>query len=102
MPQKYKVAICRRQALYDRLDLGPPFCTLVVLFGRRPRALYLYLITAIGILCLEALGIYGIPPHVVDGGVVGYSVKPRREFIFRAVFAERIVNLDKDFLGNVE
>jgi len=102
MSQKNKIAIRRRQALHDGLDLRSPFGPFVVLFGGRTRAFYLYLITAVGVLGFEALSSYRISPHVVDGGVVGYSIKPGREFIFGTVLRKRIVNFDKDFLSDVQ
>ena len=102
MSQKNKIAIRRRQALHDGLDLRSPFGPFVVLFGGRTRAFYLYLITAVGVLGFEALSSYRISPHVVDGGVVGYSIKPGREFIFGTVFSKRIVNFNKNFLRDVQ
>ena len=102
MPQQYKVTICRRQQFYNSLYLGPPLRPFMVLFGRRPPAFDLELVRAIRVLGLETLGVDRVSPHVVYRSVVGDAIKPGRELIFGTVFLERIVDLDENFLGDVE
>ena len=40
--------------------------------------------------------------QVIDGGVVSDLVNPGGEFEFRAIAAERAVDLDEDFLSQIE
>src|SRR5207253_925569 len=102
MPQHDEVAVRARQTLDNRIDLAAPLRTLVVLLGGRAAALDLYLICAVSILGLEAMRSIRIPPHMIDRGIVRDAIKPRREFIFGTIFVKRVVDLDENFLRDIE
>src|SRR3712207_1803614 len=102
--QDDQLAVGGREFLPARLDLGPPLAPLALLLGRRggarQRALEGASALALGV---EVFGAgRARAAQVVDGGVVRDAVNPRRELELGAVARERAVDLDEDFLRQIE
>ena len=102
MPQDDQFAISCGKGAHHGFDFRAPFLLLAFLLGREPQTLQRDF-TALGISAGDQrLPAHGVTPQMIDSCVVGDFVYPGRKLEFRAIAPQRVVNLDKDFLGQVE
>src|ERR1700694_2670864 len=90
------------EQLHYGLDFAPPLLSFALLLWRKPAALDqnfpALAIDPTG----QSLVAHGVTAQMIDRGIVRNLVDPGRELKLRTIARQRVIDLDKDFLGQIE